>query len=252
MSTKLIINADDCGRTTFVNSRIEEFIKLGKISSTTIMAQMDDFDGAVRLYNAYKDTISFGVHLNLTEGEPMLYNQEMLDKGLYQEVDGKILFNTQWSRNKFQSSRIRKAIFDEFCTQITKIKDSGVEISHIDSHSHIHTTLLNLFVTPKVAKQFGIVKMRRLNNYRKFDLSFIGRQTWAKIIKAQNRNIQFTDYFADYGCVYDDAQNQRFKDGVIEIMCHPGGLYPDEEELILRTDIEKMYNNATLVNYNQI
>jgi len=252
MSTKIIINADDCGRTTFVNSRIEEFIKLGKISSTTIMAQMDDFEGAVRLYNAYKDNISFGVHLNLTEGEPMLYNQEMLDKGLYKEEDGKILFNTQWSRNKFQSSGIRKAIFDELCTQITKVKDSGIDISHIDSHSHIHTTLLCLFVIPKVAKQFGISKIRRLNNYRNFDLSFIGRQTWAQIIRYQNKDIRFTDYMADYSCVYNDARQHAFKNGVIEIMCHPGGLYVEEDELILNTDIASLYNNASLVNYNKI
>lgn len=252
MNNRIIINADDCGRTKFVNSRIEEFIKLGKISSTTIMAQMDDFEGAVRLYDTYKDSISFGVHLNITEGCPMLYSQEMLDKGLYKEVDGKIIFDTQWSRNKLQGKGVCKAIYDEFCEQIKKVKDSGVDISHIDSHSHIHTTLLSLFIISRVAETFGIRKMRRLNNYRKFDLSFLGRQIWAAIIKAQNRNLQFTDYFADYGCVYEDALNHKFKNGTIEVMCHPGGLYAEEEELILKTDIVNLYGNVTLINYNQI
>lgn len=252
MNSKIIINADDCGRTEFVDFRIEEFIKLGKISSTTIMAQMDDFNGAIRLYDTYKDIISFGVHLNLTEGCPMLYSQEMLDKGLYKEIDGKVIFDTQWSRNRLQDAGVRNAIYNEFCEQIKKVKDAGVQISHIDSHSHIHTTLLSLFVMPQVADKFGIRKMRRLNNYRRLDISFLGRQAWAAIMKIQNHNLQFTDYFADYSHVFEDAQNERFKHGLIEIMCHPGGLYPDEEDLMLRTDIAKMYNGATLVNYNKI
>lgn len=49
---KLIINADDCGKSKDVNVAINHFIEAGKITSTTIMANMDDLDGAARLFSA--------------------------------------------------------------------------------------------------------------------------------------------------------------------------------------------------------
>lgn len=248
---KLIINADDCGRTKHVDERIEFFINQKKISSATIMANMEDFDGAITLYKKYKDIISFGVHLNLTEGEPLLYSQVMLDYGLYVEHDDAVIFNTQWARNKCPNKHVRKAIEAEFNAQIGKIRDFGVDISHIDSHHHIHTTLLCLQVIPLVLKQNDILRLRRLCNYRAFDLSYVGRQIWANIIKIQNSRIKFPDYFSDYGTVLNDVKKGCVKDGVIEIMCHPGGIYEDEEHLMLDVDIVEMLHGMQ-ISYNDI
>lgn len=248
---KLIINADDCGRTKYVDERIELFIQKGRISSTTVMANMEDLDGASRLYDTYKDEVSFGVHLNLTEGQPMLYSQPMLDAGLYVEKDGKVEFNTQWARNKVMPKIVRNEIIKEFDAQITAIRDNGINISHLDSHHHIHTTLLCLTITPNIASRHGITKVRRLCNYRPFGISYLGRQAWAMLVKMQNHKLKMSGYFADYGTVYTDVKGGGCRDGVIEIMCHPGGLYVDEEELMLREDIVEL-SNAVLINYNHL
>ena len=98
----LIINADDCGRTTQQNISIERAIISGKVTSTSIMANMPAFDGAVNLYNNYREKISFGVHLNLTEGEPLLYSQKLLDIGFYKQEEGKLLFK---SIGKFKTGK---------------------------------------------------------------------------------------------------------------------------------------------------
>lgn len=42
---QVIINADDCGISQYVDREIERFIQLGKITSTTVMANMDDLEG---------------------------------------------------------------------------------------------------------------------------------------------------------------------------------------------------------------
>ena len=68
---RIIINADDCGLSEIVDKEIEYCIRHGLISSTTIMANMDDFEGARRLYDTYGNAVSFGWHMNLTEGEPL-------------------------------------------------------------------------------------------------------------------------------------------------------------------------------------
>lgn len=69
---KVIINADDCGYSKLVDDHIANAIRSGKITSTTMMANMNDFEGALALYDTYKDEVSFGFHLNLTEGTPLL------------------------------------------------------------------------------------------------------------------------------------------------------------------------------------
>lgn len=85
---KLIINADDCGYSSVVNRRIEEEIWHHRITSTTVMANMDDFEGAVRLYEKYGKDISFGVHLNMTEGKPLLDSEELLSAGVLKKAAG--------------------------------------------------------------------------------------------------------------------------------------------------------------------
>jgi chitin disaccharide deacetylase len=67
----IIINADDCGFSPYVNSEIRKCIDEQIISSTTVMSNMDDFSGAVKLYQDYHNKISFGIHFNLTEGHPL-------------------------------------------------------------------------------------------------------------------------------------------------------------------------------------
>lgn len=111
---KLIINADDCGKNKEVNAAISHFIETGKITSTTVMANMDDLEGASRLFDEYQDSISFGIHLNLTEGHPLRYSQELLDRGYYKETanvageKGNIYLNINQLRNKIISTSIQK------------------------------------------------------------------------------------------------------------------------------------------------
>ena len=56
---RFIINADDCGYSAHVNEHIRAAIALGRISSTTIMANMGDFEGAVKMYHELHDRASF-------------------------------------------------------------------------------------------------------------------------------------------------------------------------------------------------
>ena len=100
MNNQIIINADDCGRSKVVNSAIEECIQAGCITSTTVMANMDDLEGAVGLYNTYKNSISFGCHLNLTQCQPLLKSQILQDIGFTSiSDDGMIELNGMHLRN---------------------------------------------------------------------------------------------------------------------------------------------------------
>lgn len=253
---KLIINADDCGKNQEVNSAIESFINAGKITSTTVMANMDDLQGAAKLYQKYGDKISFGIHLNLTEGHPLLNNDLLLSQGVYKESHDGIVFNVSEFRNHILLGKIREAIEKELDAQIVAVRDAGIKISHIDSHHHIHTSFALVSIIPGLAQKYGITKIRRMRNYvpGSSHLNVICRNLWLKIIKFMNSGLVSTDYFG----IFDDWYYERIREGmqipqesILELMCHPGGIYQNESNNLLSMDFKAM-DDIKLVTYYEI
>ncbi len=252
---KFIINADDCGYSREVNDKIEECIKKGYISSTTIMANMPDVEQAKVLYDRYRNTISFGVHLNLTEGTPTIYNQQLLDENIYQIDDNGILkFNNDLgSTNKIFKKEICDAIFKELSAQIEIVMDLGIDFSHIDSHHHVHTRPFMLRILPRLQKKYHFDKIRRMRNHMPFSASKIARQTWWYILKCMTNDMKTTDYFTSF-ISFMDATNGGYttKDGTIELMVHPGGYENEiEEPLLWNTNLKERFG-AEIINYNQL
>lgn len=253
MNNRVIINADDCGINQTVDAEIERFIQLGKITSTTVMANMDDLSGAKRLYDLYKDSISFGVHVNLTDGEPLTHSQALLDYGYFKEEDGKIVLNGYPFINKRIPKGLHQDIINECVAQINKVKDFGIAVSHIDSHHLMLTSQSMVNMTPMVLKKAGVKKMRRARNYvENKSLSFLIRQAWFAYMKMQVKGLQSTDWFEMFTCFYKLSKKGFRMDGNIELMTHPGGNYSKENELILSTDYSELFKEYELINYNQL
>lgn len=252
-SNRVIINADDCGISTHVNAEIERFIQLGKITSTTVMANMDDLDGAKRLYDLYKDAVSFGVHVNLTDGVPLTHSQALLDYGYFKEDDGKVVLNGYSFINKRIPKRLHQDIINECVAQINKVRDLGIEISHIDSHHLMLTSQSMIGMTPAVLKKTGVKKMRRARNYiEKKSMSFFVRQAWFGFMKMNVQGLQSTDWFEMFTNFYKLSSKGFHMDGTIELMTHPGGNYPKEDELILSVDYGMLFKDYQLINYNTL
>lgn len=249
----VIINADDCGVNKEVDAQIERFIQLGKITSTTVMANMEDLDGAKRLFDTYKVNISFGVHVNLTDGEPLTRSQALLDYGYYKEEDGKVVLNGYPFINKRIPKRLHQEIINECVAQINKVRDYGINISHIDSHHLMLTSQSMISMTPTVLKLAGVKKMRRARNYiEKKTMSFYIRQAWFAYMKMQVKGLQSTDWFEMFTNFYN-LSNKGFRmNGSIELMTHPGGNYPQEDELMLATDYNELFKGYEIINYNQL
>lgn len=250
---KVVVNADDCGISKKVDAEIERFIQLGKITSTTVMANMEDLEGAKRLYDQYKDTISFGVHVNLTDGEPLTRSQALLDYGYYKEENGKIVLNGYPYINKRIPKYLHDDIISECVAQINRVRDCGLDISHIDSHHLMLTSQSMLSMTPEILKMTGVKKMRRARNYiEKKSVSFYIRQAWFWYMKMRVKGLKSTDWFEMFSNFYNLSAKGFHKDGTIELMTHPGGNYPKEDELMLKTDYNDLFKNYQLVNYNTI
>ena len=251
---KVIINADDCGYDTHVNEHILNAIEKRRISSTTVMANMADLDGAARLYKAYKDSVSFGFHLNLTEGNPVRYSQMLLDKGFYKEENGKIIYNAQPYRRKFLSSKVREEIYKEILAQATIIMDNGINISHIDGHHFIHQAVFMLPLLPRLCREICVHKVRNYRNYMHESFNRWARGQWIRLVKVRNTSIYSTDWFTCFDDFYKmEKERTKYYQNLdtIELMCHPGGIYTKEEEILMNTNIESVFN-CELISYNQL
>ena len=128
---KLIINADDFGRTRGINYGIVEAMKNGVLSSTTIMMNMPYAEHAVNL--AKKEGItSIGVHLTFIEKWISLGKTLVDEHGVFKKYP------------ELMAEADVEEIKTEMRTQIDKLISMGVKPTHLDGHHHVHLYSLKM------------------------------------------------------------------------------------------------------------
>jgi predicted glycoside hydrolase/deacetylase ChbG (UPF0249 family) len=131
---KLIINADDFGMSKEVNEGTKKGIEEGIITSVSLMANMPYFDDAVKFLKKYPK-VSVGLHFNITEGKSLIIPKEA--KNLIREDDYFYHWPQLIARVAFKSIKYSE-IENELKTQYNELKKTGLPITHIDSHHHVH------------------------------------------------------------------------------------------------------------------
>ena len=276
---KIIINADDLGTNILVNLAIEDLIKNRLISSATIMSNGQAFDDATRIARQY-DYISYGVHLNLDEFKP-LTSSHILQSFLC-DATGSIATDGHFNINFFNKKH-RDAVKSEIRAQINKVLNTGIKITHIDTHHHIHSrNWIIAILIASVAKEFGInkiripisniLKIRKLNSGLYEHSKTAGNKAKAKTYKllifymAKSVNymkiecirvflnlfFKTTDFFYSYEEFSRNFRYLKFSENsVIELMCHPGHpKYMYENTLLSNSFLEK-HLYYELINYSK-
>ncbi len=253
-SMRIIINADDCGISKSVNEKIEKCINDGILSSTTIMGNMPALEDVKRMYDLYHENISFGIHLNLTEGKPIINSQILLDYGIYKEGGDSLIFNSDISSmNKLFNKEISLALFKELDAQIEAVLDHNIKYSHIDSHHHIHTRPYMWPIIPMLQEKYKFNKIRRMRNYMPLSFSKVFRDAWWYVLKCKTKSMKTTDYFTGF-IEFIELYKTGFirRNSTIELMVHPGG-YEEEKEapMMQEYNLRELFN-AEIINYNQL
>ena len=225
MKKKLIVNADDFGRNPCASEAILKLGGAGRITSTTIMANLvrpDDLKALLGL-----PALSTGFHLNLVEGTPVSPPEEVPS---LVDSRGRFLGHKTFLA-RFYTFRIsRTEVETEIRAQIHFLRDSGVRISHADSHKHLHQhPLIGPFIL-QILGETGITKIRRcrlsqrrISRMRLLDLFY--RQTKNHLGPFTTPDILIS-YFScaeDFnGEAFQSAVHAAFQDhNTAEIMCHP-------------------------------
>ena len=124
----VIFNADDFGLTTGVNLGIAHACQLGVVRSTTMMVGMAAQQHAEQLASQLP-SLSVGLHLRFTAGAPLTNATCLVGE------DGQFLSKDQfWQREVFDGQQVA----DEVTAQIEYFLATGLPLSHVDSHHHVH------------------------------------------------------------------------------------------------------------------
>ena len=155
----LIVNADDCGASPEINEAVRECYLADRISGVSIMPSGGFFQEAVSILKDLKK-VDVGVHLTLTGGfHPSCSEQNRVSALL--DSDGVFVSGYPDLAMRYVLGSIRlEHIYPEFRAQIKKTIDSGLSVTHLDGHEHIHMFPGILKVLLRLACEFGIPYIR--------------------------------------------------------------------------------------------
>lgn len=241
----LIVNADDLGWTDGVNRGIVEAFRNGIVTSTSLLANGAAFAGGVGMAQVARG-LGVGVHLNLSDGTPLADRETVTsllnNEGEFAGGPESLLLR------RALGEVLREEVECEWDAQIQKVRDAGIEPTHLDGHKHVHM-LPGLFaIALRLAKRHGIgaIRVAHEASSLRAALSTGAKQRAGVVMKqgvqarglkllardareqAERAGIATTDYFcgiAQTGELTREGVEQLLKslpEGTTELMCHPG------------------------------
>ena len=235
MTTRLIINSDDYGRSANVSRGIRHAHLHGIVTSTTCMMNMPTVVEDIHLALQETPSLGLGVHLVLTAGKPLLPADQVKTitrpNGAFLSQDDVIVRCPTFSIAEVKA---------EWTAQIEKfIAAAGKKPTHIDSHHHSSYFTPGMFQAMlELARDYDCAI--RLPVAQGKDSPMTGlpdnlaepmlANAPALIQKFQPRCPEaFFASFYDEKATREELFNilASLQDGAYEIMCHPGYTDPD-------------------------
>jgi chitin disaccharide deacetylase len=215
--TSIIINADDFGMSSEVNSAILSAFEQRLCSSTTMLVNLPGFEEACELAHERRIADRIGLHLNLGEGFPV--TEALRSARTFCTANGEFALSSSralWTLTKVEA----ELLADEIRAQIARCRKHHIPISHLDSHRHLHVQWPVLLVLLEIARNEKIAYVRMPRNcgpgiawYKRIYKNLVA----GRIRKA---GMCRTDYFgsvADYLWL----KNAKQAGGSMEVMVHP-------------------------------
>lgn len=231
----IIINADDFGRHAEINRAVEEGLMHGCLRSATVMPGGAAFAGAIDIARRHEE-LGLGVHFTLVDGHPILPPEEI--PSLVGSEGDFLPDHTALLKRYLKGGVNLEEVRRELAAQLQKIEATGIPISHVDSHQHMHTLPGIIDIVLDLAARAGIRAVRTPRTPL-FAGAFgglgqlvgrLGLSTLARLAacKAHRRGLLTPDNFA--GIVAGEAVSEgellhliaHLPQGTTEVMMHPG------------------------------
>ncbi|MGH9441327.1 MAG: hopanoid biosynthesis-associated protein HpnK [Thermoanaerobaculia bacterium] len=245
----LIITGDDFGISSEVNAAILEAHERGVLTSASLMVAGDAFEEAVDLARAHP-RLAVGLHLAVLDGKAALSPGDIPDlvdeAGCFSRAPVAAGLRYQFSR------RARGQLRREIRAQLERFRDTGLTLSHVDGHHHLHLHPVVLSCLADLAGEFRIPVIRLPSEELSLALRLDGRGFATKILWAgifsrlrrsgerrlRSANVGFADRV--YGLLATGRITEKYLLGLIptirasdvEIYSHPGANAEELEALL--------------------
>lgn len=228
----LIVNADDYNTNRERNLGILQAAKSGIVTSVSVIANTKWDEHAL---SDLKETMGthVGVHLNLTRGFPLTHGVKTLV-----DQSGRFLSKKMaWYRACVRGFD-RDEVEEEFAAQINHLKGLGIAPDHLDGNNHIHVFPGIAEVVARLARDFGILRVRTpCESFTRWQQTlqpqavkkqFIGALAGRAETIFQGYGLRSAEHFA--GIQFPDVSKtaslrefiRNLPTGITELMCHPG------------------------------
>jgi chitin disaccharide deacetylase len=274
----LIINADDFGFSDGVNGAIIKAHEEGILTSTSLMVSGDAAQKAIALAKNHPH-LAVGLHLVLVCGKSVLPPSQIPH---LVDSQGNFSNNPTQAGLSYQFNQATRAELRlEIYAQLEKFRDSGLNLSHVDGHLHLHVHPVILEILTELAPEFQIKFIRLPSEELTKNLKIDKRNLLTKIIWSivfgqlrrygegllKSHNIKFADKV--YGLLQTGNMSEKYlldlipqiEAKLVEIYSHPALVNTDinnsgEVELaaLLSPQVRELLTRKKfeLSNYNQL
>jgi predicted glycoside hydrolase/deacetylase ChbG (UPF0249 family) len=221
---QLVVNADDFGFTPDVNSGIVEAHRHGILTATTLMANGDAFEDALRLAHE-TPSLDIGCHLVLIGGKSLVTGRDF-PRGVAPLLAA--------------LARRQINVYPELVAQVRRILAAGLHPSHLDTHKHTHLAPPVLDAVARVSQEFHIPWVRRPFDFplnaapygipraKRWTSAALGvmRRRFHRVLA--NHGCRTTDHFAGFQITGRFRTRELVQlmavipPGTTELMVHPG------------------------------
>lgn len=234
----LIVTADDFGLSEDVNEAVFQAFGQGVLTSASLMIGGGASESAVAFARA-NPRLAVGLHLVLIKGKATLPPEMVPD---LVDTHGRFAQNpVRCGFRYFFRRSLRAQIEREMRAQIERFLETGLPLSHLDGHLHLHVhpTIFDLLLN--LAEEYGIKAIRipleepwstlrldqRRLGYKLSHALVFTLLTWRSRARLREQGILCADRV--YGLLQDGDVNERYlsaliprlKPGITEVYLHP-------------------------------
>jgi predicted glycoside hydrolase/deacetylase ChbG (UPF0249 family) len=186
---RLIVNADDFGRSASINEGIIRCHERGVVTSASLMVRWPDAVEAGDYAQAHPE-LSVGLHFDLGEWE-------------YVDYEWRELYAVA-------SPSDEEAVAAELASQLDRFTElTGRNPTHLDSHQHVHRDPVTARLVVAAGRRLG-VPVRDLSDLVRYSGSFYGQT---------GNGYTFPEYISVEALT---KIIETLEDGWTELGCHPG------------------------------
>ncbi len=168
---RLIVNADDFGRSTSINTAVIRAHREGILTSASLMVNEPAFEEAVELARA-NTGLGVGLHLTFLHGHSALPQSRI--PGLVNSAGEFPRTPARTAFRFFVSRGLREQLRAEMHAQFSRFHASGLALDHVNGHlhMHLHPTLFRLLMDD--AQALGVERLRLTRDPLRLNLRLAG------------------------------------------------------------------------------